>query len=1133
MPGPVSLKMAPTKEDLGRLKASELQKELEVRGLDASGKKTDLVDRLWAAITEAVPVPPAEATVKVSQGELGVAAETGDPSHMLARLRIIKEKVQVEQDKLRLEARSEQLEIELQLAELGHLDEAVVEPLRVTPSSTNSSSTLEGVLSSQVKRTLLPPTELRPFTGEIEDFRLFMRAFEARIVSKTEDEGELLFYLEQFTRGKPNQLVRSCLHLGESGFQKAKELLETRYGDRIRLIDSYVGKVRTWARISPGDVEALDRFVLFLTEVKNAMAGSASGEFEHPSTLRQVVSKVPPYLQGRWRREADRLLQGGRTIRFADLVDFLAVEVRVMKSPLFGVRAVESGRSFEGAGPAPRHKVNAANVTIQGAVAQRCAFCGGAHSVEVCHALRRRPWAERRRFLLQSRLCFGCLRGGHRVQSCRRPLTCETCGGAHPSVMHREPDFAAGGVPVGSSFPGPPPTGQRAAQTSRGDWSRDRQRVSGPPSGGSGAAVNPPVWSTAAPPVSAMAAPPVGAVAAPPVSSAMAPPRGTGGAVVSASLGLQGVCRTALPVVAVRLRGPSGRVVVTNGFLDQGSSGSFLTDRLATVLGVKTERTSVSIETVGSGSRSMCTSLASGVQVSALTGAFHPLPPLLTINALPVTQEDRCRRSEVASAAHLQGIEIHEVDAPVEILIGSNCAELIVAREVRSPPEGQAGLCAVRTVLGWYVMGRVPDVTDAGERFTVNFLRVQEACPPEALHGPQGVQEKCPYQRMYERDFKDLSDDRECFSVEDREWIADVCSEIKRDEEGHFEIPLPKVDFQEIPESFDMAAKRLNSLRKRFKTDPEYFDAYRRVMVSLSDDGYAVPVSDDDMSGPVWYVPHHGVMEPKKGKLRVVFDCAAKSRGVCLNDLLKKGPNLSNSLLGVLCRFREGPVAFTCDVQSMYHRVHVTEPDTNLLRFLWFRDDDPDGELQVWKMRSHVFGAVSSGSVASLALRCCAEEGQFRYPEAADILLRKTYVDDALCSTDSVESAVQVARDLKELCKGGAFNMTKFTSNCPDFLKQIPVEDRGKNVKELDLDKDSLGPEHTLGLKWSVESDVFFFQFSDPGKPVTKRGILSTVSSVFDPLGIVSPVTLLGRLLLQKLCSLSCGWDDTFYFRYP
>ena len=137
----------------------------------------------------------------------------------------------------------------------------------------------------------------------------------------------------------------------------------------------------------------------------------------------------------------------------------------------------------------------------------------------------------------------------------------------------------------------------------------------------------------------------------------------------------------------------------------------------------------------------------------------------------------------------------------------------------------------------------------------------------------------------------------------------------------------------------------------------------------------------------------------------MVFDCAARSQGVCLNDLLKKGPNLTNSLLGVLCRFREGPVGLTCDVKSMFHRVHVPEPDRDLLRFLWFCGDGLQGEIEVWKMRSHVFGAVSSSSVASFALNFCAEEGRSAYPEAALGRLRKTCVDDALCATESAEKA--------------------------------------------------------------------------------------------------------------------------------
>ena len=61
---------------------------------------------------------------------------------------------------------------------------------------------------------------------------------------------------------------------------------------------------------------------------------------------------------------------------------------------------------------------------------------------------------------------------------------------------------------------------------------------------------------------------------------------------------------------------------------------------------------------------------------------------------------------------------------------------------------------------------------------------------------------------------------------------------------------------------------------------------------------YAEPVPSDEIcDGREYYLPHHSVVHPTKGKTRVVFDCAAKSGGVCLNDLVLPGPNLMNRFL--------------------------------------------------------------------------------------------------------------------------------------------------------------------------------------------------------------------------------------------
>lgn len=107
--------------------------------------------------------------------------------------------------------------------------------------------------------------------------------------------------------------------------------------------------------------------------------------------------------------------------------------------------------------------------------------------------------------------------------------------------------------------------------------------------------------------------------------------------------------------------------------------------------------------------------------------------------------------------------------------------------------------------------------------------------------------------------------------------------------------------------------------------------------------GYAEVVPSDQLQqsdGNVWYIPHHGVYHPRKGKLRVVFDCGAAYKRTSLNCQLLQGPDLTNPLVGVLVRFRQEPIAVMADIQAMYQQVHVSEKHINFLRFLWWPGGD-------------------------------------------------------------------------------------------------------------------------------------------------------------------------------------------------
>ena len=107
----------------------------------------------------------------------------------------------------------------------------------------------------------------------------------------------------------------------------------------------------------------------------------------------------------------------------------------------------------------------------------------------------------------------------------------------------------------------------------------------------------------------------------------------------------------------------------------------------------------------------------------------------------------------------------------------------------------------------------------------------------------------------------------------------------------------------------------------------------------------------------------------------------------------------------------------------------------------------------------------------------------------------------------------------------GGFNIIKFTSNRQGVLKSVPKNQRKDGVKNRDLDG-KLPEERALGIYWDIERDTFKFQIDIKEKPMTRRGMLSIVSSIYDPLGFVAPFILKGKRLLQLLCQDEIGWDD-------
>ena len=209
-----------------------------------------------------------------------------------------------------------------------------------------------------------------------------------------------------------------------------------------------------------------------------------------------------------------------------------------------------------------------------------------------------------------------------------------------------------------------------------------------------------------------------------------------------------------------------------------------------------------------------------------------------------------------------------------------------------------------------------------------------------------------------------------------------------------------RYEVKTLPESRGEAYKRLKSTRKTLDRNPVMKQHYFAFMKNLLDKGHAEPVPPQDPIQPCWYLPHFGVYHPQKpGKIRVVFDAAAEYHGISLNKLLLSGPDLANSLLGVLMRFRKHSTGFMADIEQMFYSFVVREDHRDFLRFLWYENNDPNGAIVEYRMTVHIFGNTSSPAIATFGLRKTAEVGETEFgSDAKEFVDNDFYVDDGLKS---------------------------------------------------------------------------------------------------------------------------------------
>lgn len=332
----------------------------------------------------------------------------------------------------------------------------------------------------------------------------------------------------------------------------------------------------------------------------------------------------------------------------------------------------------------------------------------------------------------------------------------------------------------------------------------------------------------------------------------------------------------------------------------------------------------------------------------------------------------------------------------------------------------------------------------------------------------------------------------------------------RRDKQGRYIVRLPFNDkIGKLGKSKRAAINQFFAMERKMARNAEFAQKYREFMAEYEALGHMRKVTEESESG--YYTPHHGVLSSKK--FRIVFNASAlTTSGISLNEAQLVGPKLQRDIFDILLEFRQGKYGKTGDIAKMYRQILVHKDDLKYQKIIWrAKQEEP---LDVYVLQTVTYGHAAAPHCAIRTLYQCASDHEREFPTRARVIRNNFYVDDMIISAHSEEEMMEIEQEVQGLLKKGEMEVTKWRSNC-------------KGIGEAEIKSDGMKP--VLGLLWDTERDEFRFKIEqrDKGDIIwTKRRILSEIGRIFDPLGLITPITFLGKTIMQELWRAKSGWDE-------
>ena len=712
-------------------------------------------------------------------------------------------------------------------------------------SESNSSVSMALLIQSinhlaNINRLPTPVPEI--FEGDPLKYPAWKAAFQALIGGREIAPLEKIHYLKDYLGGKAKRCVEGfLLSPSAESYDAAMALIEKRYGDPFTIANAFKTKIENWQKISPKDHQGLRQFADFLRQCEVASHTNPSLNVLNDDVHnRTMLDKLPDWLVSRWARQVHRFRENYQCYpSFSEFVSFLVRESDIACDPVARLTGPQEKKTSS---------LSSKSFNIV-ATKLKCVFCSKEnHMIENCFKLKEKTMEDRKAFIREKRLCFGCLKPGHSSLSCKRRLKCSECNKQHPTPLHGDVKPKPDSSNLSSNNSSQPNATKPAVVTQKKESGKSsKSHVSLMTNYGSysKSTMIVPVW----------------------ISSK-----------------------------------DSKEEMLVYALLDTQSDTSFVSKATFSQLGISATDTKLSLSTMTSERRVIQSKRVEGLIVRGYNSDVEiQLPTVYLHDSIPASRDNIPTPEMTDAWPHLKSMSQHLLpkgDYDIGLLIGYNCPQALAPRDVIAG-QGNSPF-AQRTDLGWGIIGLLQSEDDSAHVFstqTGSYIALRTSAN-EIL--PEISSESPPFlgNQYSQDDLKFVNMMMKGIHKTD-------------DGHYQLPLPIRDIHHMPQNNKM-VALQRLKGLAKRFDRDPQHFQFYKAFMKDIFESKYAEEVPPSEHDKPSFYLPHHGVYNPSKpGKVRVVMDASAKFKGLSLNECLLLSSDLLNGLIGILWRFRQEHVAFS------------------------------------------------------------------------------------------------------------------------------------------------------------------------------------------------------------------------------